>query len=70
MFKKFISYYRNHLGLFILDMIAALLMAGIDLVYPYFTGIFMDDYIPNGKIQSMVIVSLTLLILFIGSFSI
>ena len=40
MFKKFISYYRNHLGLFILDMIAALLMAGIDLVYPYFTGIF------------------------------
>ena len=65
MFKKFISYYRNHLGLFILDMIAALLMAGIDLVYPYFTGIFMDDYIPNGKIQSMVIVSLTLLILFI-----
>lgn len=65
MFKKFISYYRNHLGLFILDMIATLLMAGIDLVYPYFTGIFMDDYIPNGKIQSMVIVSLTLLILFI-----
>ena len=65
MFKKFISYYRNHLGLFILDMIAALLMAGIDLVYPYFTGIFIDDYIPNGKIQSMVIVSLTLLILFI-----
>ena len=65
MFKKFISYYRNHLGLFILDMIAALLMAGIDLVYPYFTGIFMDYYIPNGKIQSMVIVSLTLLILFI-----
>ena len=65
MFKKFISYYRNHLGLFILDMIAALLMAGIDLVYPHFTGIFMDDYIPNGKIQSMVIVSLTLLILFI-----
>lgn len=65
MFKKFISYYRNHLGLFILDMIAALLMAGIGLVYPYFTGIFMDDYIPNGKIQSMVIVSLTLLILFI-----
>ena len=52
MFKKFISYYRNHLGLFILDMIAALLMAGIDLVYPYFTGIFMDDYIPNGNFIS------------------
>lgn len=65
MFKKFISYYRNHLGLFILDMIAALLMAGIDLVYPYFTGVFIDDYIPNGKIQSMIIVSITLLILFI-----
>lgn len=65
MFKKFISYYRNHLGLFMIDMFAALLMAGIDLLYPWFTRTFMNDYIPNGNIPAMLKVSLILLILFI-----
>ena len=65
MFKKFISYYRNHLGLFMIDMFAALLMAGIDLLYPWFTRTFMNDYIPNGNIPAMLKVSIILLILFI-----
>lgn len=65
MFKKFISYYRNHLGLFIIDMIAALIMAGIDLLYPSFTRTFMNDYIPNSNLDAMIRVSILLLILFI-----
>ena len=64
MFKKFISYYRNHLGLFIIDMIAALIMAGIDLLYPSFTRTFMNDYIPNSNLDAMIRVSILLLILF------
>ena len=47
MFKKFVSYYRKHLGLFLIDMAAALIMAGIDLIYPSFTRTFMNDYIPK-----------------------
>lgn len=65
MFKKFISYYRNHLGLFIIDMIAALIMAGIDLLYPSFTRTFMNDYIPNSNVSAMISVNVLLLILFI-----
>lgn len=65
MFKKFISYYRNHLGLFLIDMAAALIMAGIDLIYPSFTRTFMNDYIPNSNISAMINVSIFLLILFI-----
>ena len=34
MVKKFISYYKPHLGLFTLDTICALLIAGIDLLFP------------------------------------
>lgn len=34
MLKKFISYYKPHLGLFILDTICALTIAGVDLVFP------------------------------------
>ena len=34
MLKKFISYYKPHLGLFTLDTICALLIAGIDLLFP------------------------------------
>lgn len=65
MFKKFISYYKNHLNLFIIDMIAALIMAGIDLLYPWFTRQFMNDYIPTGNISAMLKVSIILLGLFI-----
>ena len=65
MFKKFISYYRNHLGLFLIDMAAALIMAGIDLIYPSFTRTFMNDYIPNRNVSAMINISLFLLILFI-----
>ncbi|MGL4374758.1 MAG: ABC transporter ATP-binding protein, partial [Turicibacter sp.] len=65
MFKKFISYYRNHMGLFILDMVAALTMAGIDLLYPSFTSSFMDKYIPEGNVSAMLTIGLILLLLFI-----
>ena len=65
MFKKFVSYYRKHLGLFLIDMAAALIMAGIDLIYPSFTRTFMNDYIPNRNVSAMINISLFLLILFI-----
>lgn len=46
-------------------MIAALIMAGIDLLYPSFTRTFMNDYIPNSNVSAMISVSILLLILFI-----
>ncbi len=65
MYKKFISYYKNHLGLFIIDTFAALMMAGFDLLFPYFTGKFIDDYIPNQKMRLILLTAAVLFLLYI-----
>lgn len=38
MLRKFIKYYRPHLKLFILDMICAMAVSGIDLLFPVITN--------------------------------
>lgn len=45
--KAFISYYRPHMGLFILDMVCALLIAGIDLCFPLVTRYAMSTLLPG-----------------------
>ncbi len=55
MLKKFISYYRPHMKLFILDIACAFMMAGIDLVFPQLTQRTLDQYIPNGQMQTLLI---------------
>ncbi|MEX1307534.1 MAG: ABC transporter ATP-binding protein, partial [Eubacteriales bacterium] len=53
MLKRFVSYYKPHKTLFFMDLIAAFLMAGIELCYPVFTTRVIDDYIPNGMLLSI-----------------
>lgn len=65
MLKKFISYYKPHRGLFIIDMVCAFLVATIDLIFPVMTRRILSDYIPKGKMRSLVIVTLILVILYI-----
>lgn len=65
MIRKFISYYKKHKLLFIIDMIAALLIAALDLLFPKVTEEFVDNYIPNRNIRMMVIIALVLLGLYI-----
>jgi len=65
MIKQFMSYYKNHLGLFILDMFAAFLIAGSDLLFPAVTKIFIDEYIPDKNMRMMLIVASILLSLYL-----
>ncbi|MBN2852808.1 MAG: ABC transporter ATP-binding protein [Clostridia bacterium] len=65
MFKKFISYYKPHKKLFILDMSSAFIMALIDLVFPMFTRKFLNDIIPSGAMRTMIIFGGSLLLLYI-----
>lgn len=64
MIRKFIAYYRPHLKLFILDMVCAFMIAGIDLIFPTFTRLVLDDYIPNGNIRKILLIALTMAALF------
>ena len=55
MFKRFVSYYKPHLGLFILDMLASLLVSLIGLVYPMITRKMMDVWAPEGNTRFLLI---------------
>jgi len=63
MLKKFISYYKPYLKLFVLDLSCAFLIASIDLAFPLVTRQFINDIIPNGKLRIFYIFIIALLAL-------
>ncbi|MGO5074878.1 ABC transporter ATP-binding protein [Clostridium sporogenes] len=65
MLKEFISYYKPHKKLFVLDMIAAFIVALCDLFYPMITRQIINDIIPNGKIRLLFFWTISLLIIYI-----
>ncbi len=65
MIRRFISYYRPHIKLFLLDMACAFMIAGIDLVFPTFTRLALDDLIPSGNIRGIVIIAVVMAGLFV-----
>lgn len=64
MIKKFIKYYRPHLGLFILDMVCAFLISGTDLVYPMVTRHLINRVIPDKNISLIFTIGVLMLVLY------
>lgn len=65
MIKRFISYYKKHKLLFTLDLVAAFFLAAIELVYPAATTTIVDEYIPNGQMNKLLIMIVLLVGLYI-----
>ena len=65
MFKRFISYYKPHKTVFILDMTASLLVSLIAIVYPIVTRKMLNDLIPNRNYRMIVIAGIGLLALYL-----
>lgn len=65
MFKRFVSYYKPHKKLFILDMLASLIVSLIGIVYPIITREMLNDFIPNKKFRLIVIFGVALLAIYI-----
>ena len=61
MLRKFISYYKPHLLLFSIDMLAALIVSLCNLVYPTLTKNIINDYVPNKMADALIIGALMLL---------
>ena len=51
MFKKFIHYYKPYKGILLLDLIAATLIAAVDLAFPAVTRHFINNIIPNNQLR-------------------
>ena len=64
MVKKFISYYKPHLGLFTLDLIAAVILAGCNLVYPFIAKEMINDYAHRDTLNPIIMGAVLLLLVF------
>lgn len=61
MLKRFIKYYKPHRALFILDMLAAVIVAVCNMFYPNIARYIINDFVPNKMLWSIVIWSGVLL---------
>lgn len=64
MLKKFLSYYKPHKTVFILDMAASLLVSLIGILYPVITRTMLNDFIPNKKYELIIFFGVGLLLLY------
>ena len=65
MLKNFISYYKPHKRLFIIDIICAFFIALCNLFYPFITKNIINDYVPNQQLQLLIVWCAALLLIFI-----
>lgn len=65
MFKKFIDFYKPYKKIFFLDLLAAAITAGIDLVYPMMTREIVDNATSRGSLRIIGVFAVVLIILFI-----
>ncbi|MBO7341490.1 MAG: ABC transporter ATP-binding protein, partial [Clostridia bacterium] len=65
MLKRFLSYYKPHKKLLVLDMLAALLISLTGMVYPVITNLMLNDLIPNFKYKLIVVAGLCVLALYV-----
>ncbi|MGP3777898.1 ABC transporter ATP-binding protein [Halanaerobium saccharolyticum] len=68
MLKKFLSYYKNHWKLFTATLGSAVLMSGLDLIYPMFVQQLIDQHFPDRNLNMMVRISVILLVIYVLRF--
>lgn len=65
MFKKFLSYYKPHMPLFIMDMICAFLVAVCNMFYPFITKNIINEYVPDKNLMLVIVWLVVLLVIFV-----
>ncbi|NLP00750.1 MAG: ABC transporter ATP-binding protein, partial [Clostridiaceae bacterium] len=66
--KKFISYYKPYKSMFYMDMFCALILSGIDLIFPKLIKYLMDEVYnirPQNMVQIILLTGAGLLVLYI-----
>lgn len=65
MLKRFLSYYKPHKKIFILDMCASLTVSIIGILYPIITRSMINDLIPNQKYDILILSGVALLVVYL-----
>ena len=61
----FLSYFRNHLGLFLLDITCALLIAAIDLSFPLVTRYALYELLPDQNYRTFFIIMVVVVLCYV-----
>ena len=61
----FLSYFKNHKGLFAVDMLCALAVAGIDLMFPLVTRSALYDMLPNQMFKTFFVVMAVVVVCYV-----
>ncbi len=61
----FLSYFKNHKGLFAIDMLCALAIAGIDLMFPLVTRSALYDMLPNQLYKTFFVVMAVVIVCYV-----
>ncbi len=64
MLKRFLQYYKPHKKMLALDMLAALMISVIGMVYPVVTNNMLNIYIPNKMYSTIVVAGIIVLALY------
>ena len=65
MLKRFLTYYRPHIKMLLLDMAAALLISLFGMIYPIVTRRMLNEFIPGRMYKAIVIAGIVVLVLYI-----
>jgi len=59
--REFVSFYKPHMRMFLLDMCCATVISLVDILFPVFTRKVLYDYIPNQMMRTFVLMTLLML---------
>ena len=60
--KRFFSYYKPHMKLFVLDIVCAVIVAGVDIVFPWFTQYLLRTFLPQMALDNSLIKTFVILL--------
>ncbi|MBE6703582.1 MAG: ABC transporter ATP-binding protein [Ruminococcaceae bacterium] len=66
MLKRFLSYYKPHKKMMLLDMLAALFISLIGMVYPIITNEMLNRFIPKKMEEAIIISGIVVLLLYLA----
>lgn len=65
LYRRFFSYYRPHMGLFVLDMVVAVISSFLSVLFPLLTNYLLDGPVAEGNVRLMIAVFSVMLAVYV-----
>ncbi len=65
LYRRFFSYYRPHMGLFVLDMVVAVISSFLSVLFPLLTNYLLEGPVADGNVRLMVAVFSVMLAVYV-----